>query len=79
MGYMADLAYDAEMDMLYEFEDDMLWLLDQGDDYLREGTAKSRSPKIMSIRKWVRPLTDKQRWCLAHWIWSNDQRNYGES
>ncbi|MCP3670490.1 MAG: hypothetical protein GY814_08645 [Gammaproteobacteria bacterium] len=79
MGYMADVMYDAEMDSRIEFEDDILWLLDQGDDYLRKGTAKSRSPKIMSIRNWARPLTDKQRWCLAHWIWSNDQQKYGES
>ncbi len=74
MGDMADLAYDAEMDMLYEFEDDMIYLLEQSDDYLREGTAKSRSPKIMSIRKWTRPLTDKQKWCLAHWIWVEAQQ-----
>jgi len=74
MGEAADMAYDAVMDMANDFNDSMHWILDQGDDYLRETTARSRSPKIMSIRKWPYPLTDKQKWCLALWILHSDER-----
>ena len=77
MGDAADMAYDMdmdmEMDMANDFNDEMRWLLDQTDDNLREGAAKSRKPKIMSIRKWPHALTDKQKWCLALWIMQRNE------
>jgi hypothetical protein len=71
MGDIADDMYDAEMDMREEFEDEIELLL-SNEDKLRKNTSLWRSPKIMSIRKWPFPLTHKQKWCLAMWIYNQD-------
>lgn len=42
------------------------------DDELKEFTARARLPKIMSIRKVTYPLTEKQRYCLAAYLYERD-------
>jgi len=71
MGDMADWAFDEEMFARIEFEESMEYLLSD-EDFLRQATAPSRNKKIMSIRKWPHPLTHKQKWCLAMWIYNHD-------
>ena len=71
MGDMTDWYYDQEMDARYEFEEEMEYLMSDEVD-LRQLTAASRSPKIMAIRKYpFAPLSYKQRWCLAMWVYNH--------
>jgi hypothetical protein len=67
MGEMAELfgGYDIPDDYDQLTVDECM---DWSDDDLRKHSARSRSPKIMSIRRWQAPLTEKQRYCLAFWV-----------
>jgi hypothetical protein len=73
MGEMADLHADYSLlvddGYYYPDESDYLHL---SDDELKAETARARDPKIMGIRKWPNPLSEKQRWCLANWITRNE-------
>ena len=69
---MADWAYDMEMDARYEFEEEMEDLISDEAE-LRKMTAASRTPKIISIRKYPHPLSYKQKWCLAYWVWNHHE------
>lgn len=77
MGEMADMYDD------YGYWDDDEWeispddYLHLSDDELREATVLTRDPKLISIRRWVGNLSEKQRWCLANWI-CNRERRYEE-
>lgn len=71
MGDMAEL-YD------WDFSDgedgppspeDYLYM---SDDELRRETAACRLTKLKSIRSWPRPLSPKQRYCLAAWLAERD-------
>lgn len=66
MGDMADMI-NEDFGCL-EYQDSIEGLLELDDKHLKEYTAKSRDKKIMSIRKWPKPLSPKQRYCLAAWI-----------
>ena len=43
------------------------------DDELKIKTSLARTEKIKSIRRYTKPLSEKQRWCLAKWI--SDREN----
>jgi hypothetical protein len=66
MGEMAELY-----DYLLDEEDEIAELMELDDAELIRMSSKSRTPKIMSIRRWGlegKPLSTKQRYCLAFWI-----------
>ena len=44
------------------------------DDALRAECAKAKLPLIVSIRKFPRKLSNKQRYCLARWAVERDER-----
>jgi hypothetical protein len=48
--------------------------LDMSDDELRKECARARNKKILGIRNWPHPLSEKQRWCLACWCAERDNR-----
>jgi hypothetical protein len=75
MGEMADYYSDYSDNIYDEWETSAYDYLHMSDTELRADTAKSRDPKIMSIRKWENDLSEKQRWCLANWIAQNDINN----
>jgi len=71
MGDAADDARDREEKLKLIFEEEFLSLSNKE---LFKDTARARKPKIISIRKWYKKygkLSDKQRFCLAVWLWEN--------
>ncbi len=53
---------------------DIMYYLTMSDDDLKAATSAARSEKIKGIRKWPKPLSDKQRYCLAAWLEEKDQK-----
>ena len=73
MGDAADDAQDREEALAAMFEFQYLSL---SNEELFKYTSRARNPKIVSIRKWWKEhqkLSDKQRYCLAMWLWENDE------
>jgi len=73
MGDAADDMYEMEMAWAESLREDISYLLELDDDKLRLGCAKALDPKIQNIREWPGNLSDKQRWCLAYWIATNEE------
>jgi len=73
MGDAADDLYEMEMSWAESLYEDISYLLKLDDDELRLGCAKALDSKIQNIREWRGNLSDKQRWCLAHWIATNEE------
>lgn len=48
--------------------------LDMTDKELIAASSMCRSKKLKSIRKWPKPLSQKQRYCLAAWIAEKDSK-----
>lgn len=71
MGDAADMVLEAAEGEWWALQDEIAYMLKKSDDELREATARSRTPKIASIRKWSGKLSDKQRYCLALWAVKN--------
>lgn len=71
MGDLADWAFDEAIRQEAEFDQDLDAWLEETDAVLRRETAAARSEKIKGIRSWPRPLSEKQRYCLARWIVEN--------
>ena len=70
MGGAVDDAYNREMDI----QDEITRYSMLDNKILVEYTAKSCSPKIISIRKYFKihnRLSDKQRYCLALWAYEH--------
>lgn len=67
VGDIADELYDRGMEEEYRFDEEVRFWLTKSDDELKEETACSRLPIIVSIRKF-KTLSEKQRAVLARWI-----------
>lgn len=78
MGDAADMVLEAAEAESWALQDELAYMLEKSDDELRKATARSRTPKIVSIRKWPGKLSDKQRYCLARWSVENDCRGMME-
>ena len=75
MGEMADMMLDWGWDDDGQKPPQPEDYLDMTDAELRAETSAARSNKIKSIRKWGKPLSEKQRWCLAFWICEHDRKH----
>ena len=65
MGDGADDAYDAYCDAVESHNEILCYYLSLSDKELKESCSWSRLPIVVSIRKWDKKLSEKQRWVLA--------------
>jgi len=68
MGDAADLVLEAAEGEYWADYEEKQHLFNLSDQELIKLTAGARTEKIKSIRRYSRPLTDKQKWCLVFWI-----------
>ncbi len=71
MGDVADMILDDALSLPSEYPvpEDYLGMTD---DELRAATSSTRTRKLVGIRKWLSPLSAKQRYCLACWLAERD-------
>lgn len=67
--YLADLCIEDRIQYEFALES---WLR-KSDDELKQATAESRLPIVMSIRKFKK-LSHKQRVVLANWLVERDHQ-----